>query len=151
MSICECCWMIHQPCRNTLCSWQLCPLLLSNLRRWRNYTPNSRLFSYQEGRWNKIPGASQHVATVELDMIALFSCRRARCFKYKKLWFLCVPWGGERSRGAGDVRRSERACARRKGALQKYGSHTPVGATRGLPAVIAVFLAVRVGRRAEDF
>lgn len=105
--------MIHQPCRNSRCSWQLCPLLLSNLRRWRSYTPNSRLYSYQEGRWNKIPGPSWRVATVELDMIAIFSSCRARCFKYKKLWFLCVPWGGERSRGVRDVRRSERACARR--------------------------------------
>lgn len=39
--------------------------------------------------------------------------RHDRDFLVLKLWFLCVPWGGERSRGAGDVRRSERACARR--------------------------------------
>lgn len=59
------------------------------------------------------------------------------------------------SREDGSVAVEQETCVGVKGlvlgALQKYGSHTPVGATRGLPAVIAVFLAVRVGRRAGDF
>lgn len=56
------------------------------------------------------------------------------------------------SREEGSVAVEQETCVGVKGlvlgALQKYGS---VGATRGLPAVIAVFLAVRVGRRAGDF